>query len=67
MSKGVGIGSAATHFGSACAQTMPRLPGFDDRLMADRTAVGKLWQANIIRTIQEIVDKMNKSRRQGGP
>jgi len=42
LSKGVETGSAATHFGLACAQTMPRLPSFDDRPMAGRTAAGKL-------------------------
>ena len=67
LSKGVRTNPAATHFGPACAQTMPRLPGFDDRPMAGRAAAGKLWQANIIKTIQEIVDKMNKSGRQGRP
>ena len=64
MSKGVGIGPTATYFGPACAQTIPRLPGFDHRPMAGRTAAGKLWQANMIKTIQEIIDKMNKRERQ---
>ena len=43
---------------------MPRLPGFDHRPMADRTATNKLWQTDIIKIIQEIVDKMNKGGRQ---
>ena len=43
LSKGVETGLTATHFDPACAQTMPRLLGFDHRLMADRAAVGKLW------------------------
>ena len=60
MSKGVETGPTATHFGPVCAQTMPRLPGFDHRPMASRAATGKLWQTNIIKIIQEIVDKMNK-------
>jgi len=51
LSKGVGIGSTAIHFGPACAQIMPRLLGFDHRPMASRVAVGKLWQANMIKTI----------------
>ena len=60
LSKGVGTDPTITHFGPACAQTMPHLPGFDDRPMAGRAAAGKLWQANIIKIIQEIVDKMKK-------
>ena len=67
LSKGVGTGPTTTHFGSACAQTMPHLPGFDHRLMAGRVATGKLWQTNMIKTIQEIVDKMNKRERQEAP
>ena len=43
---------------------MPRLPGFDHRPMADRIATDKLWQTDIIKIIQEIVDKMNKGGRQ---
>ena len=60
LSKGVGTGPTATHFGPGCAQTMPRLPGFDHRPMVGRTAVGKLRQVNLIKIIQEIVDRMNK-------
>ena len=41
---------------------MPRLPAFDYRPMAGRTAMGKLWQANIIKITQEIVDKIKKGR-----
>ena len=41
---------------------MPRLPGFDHRPMAGKTAVGKLWKTNIIKITQEIVDKMKKKR-----
>ena len=65
LSKGVETGPTVTHFGLVCTQTIPCLPGFDDRPMASRTAACKLWQTNIIRTIQEIVDKMNKSGQQG--
>ena len=43
LSKGVETGLTATHFDPACAQTMPRLLGFNHKLMADRAAVGKLW------------------------
>ena len=43
LSKGVETGPIATHFDSACAQTMPRLLGFDHRPMAGRIAAGKLW------------------------
>ena len=32
--------------------------------MAGKAAAGKLWQANMIKTIQEMVDKMNKRERQ---
>ena len=46
---------------------MPHLPGFDHRPMAGGTAVGKLWQTDIIKMIQEIVDKMNKRERQETP
>ena len=60
LSKGVKTGPTATHFGPACAQTMPRLPSFDHRPMASKAAVGKLWQTDIIKITQEIIDKMNK-------
>ena len=46
---------------------MPHLPGFDHRPMTDRIAAGKLWQADIIKITQEIVDKMNKRGRQEAP
>ena len=64
LSKRVRTGPTATYFGPACAQTIPRLLGFDHRPMADRAAAGKLRQANMIKTIQEIIDKMNKRERQ---
>jgi len=67
LSKGVGASPTATYFDPACAQTMPRLPGFDHRPMASRAIAGKLWQTNIIKTIQEIVDKMNKRERKEAP
>ena len=53
LSKGVRTSPTATHFGPACAQTMPRLPSFDHRPMVGKAAAGKLWQANMIKTIQE--------------
>ena len=62
--KGVGTGPTATHFSPACAQTMLRLLGFDHRPMIGRAAVGKLWQENIIKITQEIVDEMNKREQQ---
>ena len=40
LSKGVRTGPTTTHFGSACAQIMPRLLDFDHGPMAGRTAVG---------------------------
>ena len=46
---------------------MPRLPSFDHRPMAIRTAAGKLWQADIIKITQEIVDKMSKRGPQEAP
>ena len=46
---------------------MPRLPSFDHRPMAGRVATGKLWQTDIIKITQEIVDKMNKRERQEAP
>ena len=64
LSKGVGTGPIATHFDPACAQTMPRLSGFDHRPMAGRVVAGKLRQSDMIRTIQEIIDKMNKREQQ---
>ena len=67
LSKRVETGPTATYFGPARAQTMSRLPAFDHRLMAGRAALSKLWQANMIKTIQEIVDKMNKRERQEAP
>ena len=51
LSKGVGTGLIVTHFGSACAQTMPRSLEFNHRPMASRTTVSKLWQADIIKMI----------------
>ena len=60
LSKGVGTDPTVTHFDPACAQTMPRLSGFDHRPMVGRATAGKLWQTNIIKITQEIVDKMNK-------
>ena len=53
LRKGVGTGPTATHFDPTCAQIMPRLPGFDHRPMASRAAADKLWQTNMIKTIQE--------------
>ena len=46
---------------------MPHLPGFDHRPMAGKAAAGKLWQVNIIKITQEIVDKMNKREQQEAP
>ena len=46
---------------------MPRLLDFDHRPVADKTVAGKLWQTNIIKITQEIVDKMNKKERQEAP
>ena len=51
LSKGVETSPIVTHFGTACAQTMPRLPKFNHRPMAGRTTVSKLWQADIIKMI----------------
>ena len=46
---------------------MPCLPGFDHRPLVGRATAGKLWQTDIIKITQEIVDKMNKRERQGAP
>ena len=43
LSKGVGTGPTVTHFGLACAQTMPRSLEFSHRPMAGRIIVRKLW------------------------
>ena len=51
LSKGVKTGPIVTHFGLACAQTVPRSPEFNHKLMAGRTTVSKLWQADIITMI----------------
>ena len=64
LSKRVGTSPIAAYFGLACAQTIPRLLGFYHRPMANRAAVCKLRQTNMIKTIQEIIDKMNKRERQ---
>ena len=64
LSKAVGIDPTTTCFSPACAQTIPHSPGFYHRPMAGRTTVGKLRQANMIKTIQEIIDKMDKRERQ---
>jgi len=65
LNKGVGIGLTASYFGLACLQTIPHLPGFYHRPMTGRTAACKLRHANMIKTIQKIIDKMNKMERQG--
>ena len=62
-----GLVQSVTYFGLACAQTMPRLPDFDHKPVAGRIAAGKLWQTNIIKITQEIIDKMNKRERQEAP
>ena len=67
LDKGVRTGPIATQLGLACAQTAPRLPNFDHMPMADRVATGKLWQADIIKITQEIVDKMSKRGPQEAP
>ena len=46
---------------------MPCLPGFDHRPLVGRATAGKLWQTDIIKITQEIVDKMNKRERQEAP
>ena len=46
---------------------MPRLPDFDHKPVAGRIAASKLWQTNIIKITQEIIDKMNKRERQEAP
>ena len=51
LSKGVGTGPIVTHFGPACAQTIPRSPEFNHKHMAGRTTASKLWQADIITLI----------------
>ena len=53
LDKGVGTGPTETHLGPACAQSTPRLPSFGHVPMASRTAIKKLWQADIIRITQE--------------
>ena len=51
LSKGVRTNPIVTHFGPACAQTMPRSPEFSHRPMAGRIIVSKLCQADIIKMI----------------
>jgi len=46
---------------------MPHLPGFDHKPMTGRATADKLWQANIIKITQKIVDKMNKREQQEAP
>ena len=53
LDKGVETGPTGTHLGPACAQTTPRLLGFGYMPMVSRTAIKKLWQADIIRITQE--------------
>ena len=53
LSKGVRTGLIITHFGLACAKTVPHSPKFNHRSMAGRITVSKLWQANIIKMIYE--------------
>ena len=51
LSKGVETGPIVTHFGLACAQTIPRSLEFSHRPMAGRTTMSKLWQIDIIKMI----------------
>ena len=67
LSKGVETGSTTTHFGPACAQTMPLLPDFDHIPMAGKAATSKLWQTDTIKIEQGILDKINKRERQEVP
>lgn len=64
LSKGFKTGPTATYFGPTCAQIIPRSLGFYHMPMASKTTTGKLRQANMIKKIQEIMDKMNKRERQ---
>ena len=44
LSKGVGTGPTATHFGSVCAQAILLfMPDFDHMSMASRDVTRKLW------------------------
>ena len=67
LDKGVGTGPIATHLGLTCAWIMPCLPDFDYMPMAGKAATGKLWQADMIKITQEILNKMNKRERQERP
>ena len=49
LDKGVGTSPTVTHLGSAYAQTTPRLPNFSHMPMTGGAAMGKLWQANVIK------------------
>ena len=60
LSKGVETGPTTNCFGP----TISRLLGFNHKPMTDRATAGKLQQANMIKTIQEIIDKMIKRERQ---
>ena len=53
LSKGVRTGPIITHFGLACAQTVPHSPKFNHMSMAGRITVSKLWQTDIIKMIYE--------------
>ena len=46
---------------------MPCLPDFDYMPMAGKAATGKLWQTDMIKITQEILNKMNKRERQERP
>ena len=63
LDNGVGTGPTKTHLGPACAQSTPRLPSFGHMPMASRTAIKKLWQADIIWITQEnIVTTFNYNK-----
>ena len=51
LNKRVGTDSIVTHFGPACAQTIPHSLEFNHRPVAGRTTVSKLWQTDIIKMI----------------
>ena len=67
LSKGVETSPTATHFSPAYAQTMHFLPDFNHIPMAGRATTRKLWQTDIIKVTQEILDKINKRERQEVP
>ena len=62
LDKGVGIDPIVTHLGPTCAQTTPRLLNFGHISITSGAAMGKLWQADVIKTTKEIHSLLGQNK-----